>query len=227
MRQQLYELFSTTATSVSFEELVVRVLVSLVMGLVVFASYWLSHAGTIYSKKFNVGLVALTVLTGTVMCVISNNLSLSLGMVGALSIVRFRTAIKDPRDTTYIFWAIICGICCGVGQYLPCAVGSAAVFLILLVLGRVRNDTRMLLVIRAPREQELQIEGLVYRYFDGRATKRVENTTEGTVEFMFELSRGELERASRQADSSITDALYALGGVQYVNLVTQSDEIGS
>ncbi|MFR6099324.1 MAG: DUF4956 domain-containing protein [Longibaculum sp.] len=59
---------------------------------------------------------------------------MSLGMVGALSIVRFRTAIKDSRDTTYIFWAIIVGICCGVGDYLVASVGTAVVFIVLLIL---------------------------------------------------------------------------------------------
>lgn len=72
-------------------------------------------------------------MTGTVMTVIGNNIALSLGMVGALSIVRFRTAIKDSRDTVYIFWTIIVGICCGVGDYLVAAVGSSAIFLIFLI----------------------------------------------------------------------------------------------
>ena len=64
----------------------------------------------------------LTVITTTVMIVIGNNIALSLGMVGALSIVRFRTAIKDSRDTVYIFWAIVVGICCGAGDYVVAAV---------------------------------------------------------------------------------------------------------
>ena len=111
MKEQLYQLFQDSmATTVGFQDLVIRVGMSLVLGLAIFLSYWLSHAGTIYSKKFNINLITLTVLTTTVMAVIVNNIALSLGMVGALSIVRFRTAIKDPRDSTYIFWAIICGM---------------------------------------------------------------------------------------------------------------------
>ena len=161
------------------------------------------------------------------MTVIGNNIALSLGMVGALSIVRFRTAIKDPRDTTYIFWAIICGICCGVGMFLAAAIGSVAVFVVLLILGRVRNDVRTLLVVRAARTQELPIEGKVYEYFGGRAVQRVKNTTETDVEFMFELSRGMLDRAQKKAERPITDELYALGGIDYVNIVAQNDEIGS
>lgn len=69
----------------------------------------------------------MTVLTTTVMTVIGNNIALSLGMVGALSIVRFRTAIKDSRDTVYIFWTVIVGICCGVGDYLVASAGSVLV----------------------------------------------------------------------------------------------------
>lgn len=209
------------------EDLMLRVGVAVVLGLVIFLSYWISHAGTIYSQKFNINLITLTVLTATVMTVIGNNIALSLGMVGALSIVRFRTAIKDARDTTYIFWGIICGICCGVGQFMAAGVGSAAVFVVLLILGRVRNDTRTLIVVRAARTQELSVEGLVFEYFNGRAVQRVKNTTEDAVEFMFELSRGMLDRAQKKAEHPITDALYGLGGIDYVNIVAQSDEIGS
>lgn len=227
MKEQLYQLFQGSTAGVSMDDLVLRVAISVVLGLVIFVSYWISHAGTIYSQKFNINLITLTVLTATVMTVIGNNIALSLGMVGALSIVRFRTAIKDARDTTYIFWAIICGICCGVGQFMAAGIGSVAVFVVLLILGRVRNDTRTLIVIRAARTQELPVEGLVFEYFKGRAVQRVKNTTEDAVEFMFELSRGMLDRAQKKAERPITDELYALGGIDYVNIVAQNDEIGS
>ena len=145
MKEQLYQLFQGTTGAPTVEDLLLRVGVSVVIGLAIFVSYWISHAGTIYSQKFNINLITLTILTATVMTVIGNNIALSLGMVGALSIVRFRTAIKDPRDTTYIFWAIICGICCGVGMFMAAAIGSVAVFVVMLILGRVRNDVRTLL----------------------------------------------------------------------------------
>ncbi|WP_288220504.1 DUF4956 domain-containing protein [uncultured Adlercreutzia sp.] len=227
MKEQIYQLFETSNGGVSAEDILLRVAVSVVLGLVIFLSYWLSHAGTIYSQKFNINLITLTVLTATVMTVIGNNIALSLGMVGALSIVRFRTAIKDARDTTYIFWAIICGICCGVSQFMAAGIGSAAVFVVLLILGRVRNDVRTLLVIRASRAQELAIEGLVFEYFRSRAVERVKNTTDESIELMYELSRGVLLKSQRRADNPITTDLYALGGIEYVNIVAQNDEIGS
>lgn len=162
MKEQIYQLFETSSMSLTPEDVALRIGVSIVLGLIISLSYWLSHSGTIYSQKFNINLVTLTVLMATVMTVIGNNIALSLGMVGALSIVRFRTAIKDARDTTYIFWTIICGICCGVGQFMVAGIGSVAVFAVLLVLGRVRNDVRTLLVIRGARSQERAIEGIVF-----------------------------------------------------------------
>lgn len=103
MKEQIYQLFETSSMSLTPEDVALRIGVSIVLGLIISLSYWLSHSGTIYSQKFNINLVTLTVLMATVMTVIGNNIALSLGMVGALSIVRFRTAIKDARDTTYIF----------------------------------------------------------------------------------------------------------------------------
>lgn len=229
MKEQLYQLFENTSgmSAISIETLTLRICVAAVIGIFIFVSYWISHAGTIYSQKFNVNLVILTVLTSTIVTVIGNNIALSLGMVGALSIVRFRTAIKDSRDTTYIFWAIVVGIACGAGTFLSALVGSAVVFIVMLIMGRIRNDVRTLIVIRAARSQELTIEGLIYEYFHGRAQQRVKNTTEDAVEFMFEIRRKVLDKYQLAADNTITDELYALGGVDYVNIVAQADEIGS
>ena len=227
MRQELYQLLQGSSSVVGLEDAVLRVGMAAILGLVIFFSYWSSHAGTIYSQKFNVNLVTLTILTATVMMVIGSSIALSLGMVGALSIVRFRTAIKDARDTTYIFWAIICGICCGVGQFLAAAVGSAVTFVLLLLLGRIRNDTRTLIIIRAARTHELAIEGKMFDAFGARASLRVKNTTEQDVEFIYEVTRGMLDTYARSGKGSLTEQLYSIGDIEYVNIVSQNDEIGS
>lgn len=98
MKEEIYKLFSNPS-DMTWENIVMNIGAAALLGFFIFISYFISHKGTIYSKKFNATLVILTVLTGTVMTVIGNNIALSLGMVGALSIVRFRTAIKDSRDT--------------------------------------------------------------------------------------------------------------------------------
>ncbi len=208
----------------TLEQIAVRIGMCVLLGAVIFVSYYISHRGTIYSRKFNVSLMIMAVLTGTVMVVIGNNIALSLGMVGALSIVRFRTAIKDSRDTLYIFWAIIVGICCGVGSFFVAAAGSFVVFLTLALFGAVKNDSRVLLVIRGARRSELKVESLVFQTFEYRARLRVKNTTEQTVELIYEISEKLLEKA-RKKHLSLTDQFYAIEGIEYVNFVMQNDEI--
>lgn len=204
--------------------IVLHIISAALIAIAIYISYWYTHVGTAYSRKFNVSLVTLTILTATVMTVIGNNIALSLGMVGALSIVRFRTAIKDSRDTTYIFWTITVGICCGVGDYFVAGVGSSVVFVVLLLMGRVRNENRILLIIRSARSKEIEIEGIVFEYFNKKALLKVKNTTEQAVEFIFEMSRSAYNLSYKRAQG-ITQKLYALGSVEYVNIITQNDEI--
>lgn len=230
MKQLLLELFEESG-SLDPQAILLRLVMAVVIGAFIFLSYRLSHEGSIYSRKFNVSLVAMTVITTTVMVVIGNNIALSLGMVGALSIVRFRTAIKDSRDTIYIFWTIVVGICCGAGDFWVAGVGSAFTFLVLLIFGRVKNDDRLLLIIRSARVNEEKIEALVFQYYSRKANLRVKNTTETAVEFIYELSRRTADRAAKAskggARKSITDALYEIGSIEYCNIVTQNDEISS
>ena len=197
MKQQLYQLFSQTS-ELSLQDITINIIMAAVMGFVIFLSYALSHRGTIYSRKFNASLVMLTVLTGTVMTVIGNNIALSLGMVGALSIVRFRTAVKDSRDTVYIFWTVIAGICCGVGDYMVAAIGSAVTFLVILVLGCIKSDNRMLLIIRAARNRQSVIQAHIFKIFKRKAILRVRNTTEDTVELIYEISSGLLRKVEKE-----------------------------
>ena len=210
--------------SLNTEQIILNILVAVILGGVIYLSYYFTHAGGVYSKKFNVPLITLTVLTATVMTVIGNNIALSLGMVGALSIVRFRTAIKDSRDTTYIFWTIIVGICCGVGDYVVACVGSGVVFLVLLVLGRVKNDNRILLIIRGARNMERRMEAIVFDYFEAKAMLRVKNTSRESIELIYEMPR-KIYLLSNKKEKSIAEMLYELESIEYVNIVTQNDEI--
>ena len=223
MKNYIYSMFEETG-SLNTEQIILNILVAVILGGVIYLSYYFTHAGGVYSKKFNVSLITLTTLTATVMTVIGNNIALSLGMVGALSIVRFRTAIKDSRDTTYIFWTIIVGICCGVGDYVVACVGSGVVFLVLLVLGRVKNDNRILLIIRGARNMERRIEAIVFDYFEAKAMLRVKNTSRESIELIYEMPR-KTYLISNKKEKSIAEMLYELESIVYVNIVTQNDEI--
>lgn len=224
MKDKLFEIFETSG-ELAVETVVINIAVSALIGLLIFISYAITHRGTIYSRKFNVSLVVMTVLTATVMTVIGNNIALSLGMVGALSIVRFRTAIKDSRDTIYIFWTVIVGICCGVGDFIVAFAGSGIVFVVFLIFGAIKSDNRMLIIIRGARNKQSLATGYIFKVFGGKAILRVRNTTEDNMELIYEISSKLLRKT--ESKLSITDELYDLGGIEYVNIVMQNDEISN
>ena len=226
MKSQIFNLIKDQ-TTLSWEQIVANIIVSGILGFLIFVSYMISHRGTIYSKKFNVSLVVLTVLTSMVMTVIGNNVALSLGMVGALSIVRFRTAIKDSRDTVYIFWTIIVGICCGVGDFIVASIGSAFVFILFLILGAIKNNNRMLVIIRGNRTKEAQIQAIMYKFFGAKAVLRVKNSTTESIEFIYEITAKLLSQAERTNNIGICDEIYKIGNIEYVNTVMQNDEISN
>lgn len=226
MRSQIFNLIKDQST-LSWEQIAANILVSGILGFLIFISYMISHRGTIYSKKFNVSLVVLTVLTSMVMTVIGNNVALSLGMVGALSIVRFRTAIKDSRDTVYIFWTIIVGICCGVGDFIVAGIGSGFVFILFLILGSIKNNNRMLVIIRGNRTKEAQIQAIMYKFFAAKAVLRVKNSTTESIEFIYEITAKMLTLAERKNNIGICDEIYKIGNIEYVNTVMQNDEISN
>lgn len=210
--------------ALSITEIIMQIVVAAALGMVIYLSYYMAHTGTVYSRKFNVSIIAMTILTTVVMTAIGNNVALSLGMVGALSIVRFRTAIKDSRDTVYIFWAVVVGLSCGVDDYVTAGLGSAAVFIVLLIMGRIKNENRMLLIIRGARSTDKRIMSVVSEYFHRRMDLRVKNTTEDTVELIYEIPLKYFKKASNRADN-IEDCLYEIEHIQYVNVVAQDDDI--
>ncbi len=208
--------------SLSLRDMVFHIGAAAILGIVICFTYWCTHRGGACRKKDSPSLMTLTVLTAAVISVIGNNVALALGLVGVLSILRCRTPVKDSREMVYFFWAIVVGVCCGTGDYLVAGAGTGVVFLVLLVMGRGQNEERILLTVRGARSKCLEIEGLIFDFFGGKAFLQAKNTTADTVELMFEMPRSAY-RVSYQRSHDITDKLYALGGVEYVNIVTQSD----
>lgn len=223
MREQLLELISRSATTLTTQQIILNFAVALAIGLLIFISYRTTHTHVVYSGRFNVSLLMLTLITTLVMSVIGNNIALSLGMVGALSIVRFRTAVKDPRDTAYIFWCIAIGICCGVGDYMIALIGTIFIFAVLVLFGLVQDNMRYLLIVRAERSAEDGISSAVDEYFKGKAQLRVNNSTTEKTEFIYELSQSVINKYSK--DEKITEKLLKMAGVNAVNLVCQNDEM--
>jgi uncharacterized membrane protein YhiD involved in acid resistance len=225
MKEILNEYLNAQTGVFSVRDILLRFAVALTLGVVIYISYRFSFSGAVYSARFNVSLVMLTLVGALVMSVIGNNIALSLGMVGALSIVRFRTAVKDARDTAYIFWCIAVGICCGVSEFLVAGIGTVLLFVFLLMFGAVRRNDQFLLIVRAAQEAEQFIETRVGQYFDNKAQIKLLHSADGQVEYIFALSETILSAAKKKNSSSIIDILRSTNGVLAVQLVSQNDEI--
>ncbi len=131
----------------TIQDIVSVIVVTLLVSLYMFYIYKKTYSGNVYSHKFNVSLVLMALITSEIIMTISSNLVLSLGMVGALSIVRFRTAVKEPLDIVFMFWSIAIGITTGARLYALSAISSLLIGLVLIVLLKYKNTNNVYLLI--------------------------------------------------------------------------------
>jgi len=145
--------FLETARAFSLTDSVIALGAAFLIGMFIFWIYKRTFAGVMYSRPFNISLVALTMLTTFVILAVTSNIIISLGMVGALSIVRFRTAIKDPMDLVFLFWAIGAGIVLGAGLVLLAALGSLIIGAMLVAfVSRSATETPYMVVVNCDDE---------------------------------------------------------------------------
>ena len=158
------DLFSSQTIGVSsLLTVVVTMALALVLGCAIAWVYRRNYRGVMFSGNFALTLIMMTLITAPVVLCIRNSIALSMGMVGALSIVRFRTAVKDPLDTAYMFWALTTGILLGAGQFLLTVVAMVLIAIMMTVLVNIqsRGVSSYLLVIRAGAEAERPVAQLV------------------------------------------------------------------
>ena len=154
---------SQTITPASFPTILLSLVLALAAGLFIAWIYRRNYRGVMYSNNFTLTLVMMTLITCPVVMCIRESIQLSMGMVGALSIVRFRTAVKDPLDTAYMFWALTMGILLGAGQFFLTACAVVGIGLLLTVLVHVQSKglNSYLLVVRMAEESERQANQLM------------------------------------------------------------------
>ena len=154
---------SQTITPASFPTILLSLALALGAGLFIAWIYRRNYRGVMYSNNFTLTLVMMTLITCPVVMCIRESIQLSMGMVGALSIVRFRTAVKDPLDTAYMFWALTMGILLGAGQFFltACAVVGIGLLLTLLTHMQSKGMNSYLLVVRMAEDAERQANQLV------------------------------------------------------------------
>ena len=139
--------FLENITSVSVLDMVVAIVLAFGLGMFIFLVYKKTYNGVMYSSGFATTLVALTMITTVVILAVTSNVVLSLGMVGALSIVRFRTAIKEPLEIAFLFWLIAVGIVLGAGMIPLAVIGSVIIGVILLVFVNRKSHTNPYIVV--------------------------------------------------------------------------------
>ena len=180
--------FLENVNAVSLLDIVLALVLSFCVGLFIFLIYKKTYAGVMYSSSFGVTLVAITMITTFVILAVTSNVVLSLGMVGALSIVRFRTAIKEPLDIAFLFWAISAGIVLAAGM-IPLAVfGSVLIGIILLLFANHKDMSNPYIVVLSCGGHESEEKAVAYlKEKTKRCSVKSKTARKGAVELNLEI----------------------------------------
>lgn len=218
-KKEIFKYLIETNSSVSVYQVALAMLIAFVLGMFMYVMYKKTYSGVVYSKSFNQTLVLLSVIVTMVMTIIGGNLALSLGMVGSLSIIRFRTAIKEPKDMAYLFWAIAIGLSCGAEMYVVAVIGSIVIAIMLFIFKRdIYGGNTYLVVVRGTKLESGAIEKLIS-----------ENTRKWKVRM--QNATGDYEEITYEADlkknnvSDLAKSLRTIDGTEAVNVVTYTGEV--
>lgn len=180
--------FLENISSISVLDMLLTIVLSFGIGLFIFLVYKKTYRGVMYSAGFGTTLIALTMITSIVILAVTSNVVLSLGMVGALSIVRFRTAIKDPLDIAFLFWSIGAGIILAAGMIPLAIVGSVCIGLILLAFVNQKPHTHPYMVILNCTDHDAEVgakEFLAKNVL--RTTVKSKSAVKGAIEMNIEV----------------------------------------
>ena len=184
--------FIDNVTSVSILDMAIALVLAFGLGMFIFLVYKKTYSGVMYSSSFGTTLVALTLITTVVILAVTSNVVLSLGMVGALSIVRFRTAIKEPLDIAFLFWSIAVGIVLAAGMIPLAVIGSVIIGVILLVfVNRKAHKDPYIVVVRCDGHES---EERAKKYVDEmteRCVVKSKTAQKGLVELNMEIRLGD------------------------------------
>ncbi|MBO4461496.1 MAG: DUF4956 domain-containing protein [Lachnospiraceae bacterium] len=210
--------FLENIASVSILDMVLSVFLSLCIGLFIFLIYKKTFQGVMYSSSFGVTLVALTMISNFVILAVTSNVVLSLGMVGALSIVRFRTAIKEPLDIAFLFWAIAAGIVLAAGM-IPLAVfGSVLIGLVLLVFANRKAHLNPYIVVLQCEDHQAENNAVSYL---NEVTNRCVVKSKTAMKERIELN---VEVRMKDSNTDFINTLADMAGVKSAVLVSYNGD---
>ena len=205
--------FTATLPGLTAENIVATLITAALCGLIVYLVYRFFYRGVVYSDNFNILIVLTTVVTAFVILTISANIVLSLGMVGALSIVRFRAAVKDPLDIGFLFWGIAAGITAGAGLYWAAVLGTVCIAVIYILLTIFKKEKKSyLLIVRYAVSEEMNVNGLL-----GNIKLKSKTQTGERVELTIEVK-------IKKNDVSYVSRFNEIAGVESVTMLEYSGE---
>lgn len=205
-------------TSVSLPDMALALALSFCLGLFIYFVYKKTYSGVMFSRTFGGSLVAMTMITTMVILAVTSNVVLSLGMVGALSIVRFRTAIKEPMDIAFLFWAIAGGIVLAAGMIPLAIVGSVIIGLIMIVFCNRKTIEKPFIAVITCRDGEA--EKRVGQYLTSQVKKAVvksKSAQKGNIELSYEVSL-------KSDNTAFITALSDMDGVESAVLVSYNGD---
>lgn len=210
--------FLENVTAVSPLDAVLTIILAFGIGLFIFFVYKKTYQGVMYSSSFGVTLIALTMITSQVILAVTSNVVLSLGMVGALSIVRFRTAIKEPLDIAFLFWSIAAGIILAAGMIPLAVIGSVVIGLILLFFVNRKPHVNPYILVLSCVNQEAETQAM--EFVNGQVARCVvksKSAQNGLVEVNMEVRL-------KDTNTDFINALSAMNGVNSAVLVSYNGE---
>lgn len=210
--------FLENVSSVSIIDMILTLILSFGIGVFIFLVYKKTYRGVMYSSGFGTTLVALTMITSIVVLAVTSNVVLSLGMVGALSIVRFRTAIKDPLDIAFLFWSIGVGIILAAGMIPLAVIGSVSIGIILLIFVNKKSHTHPYMVILNVdnHEAESRAKELLEKSVT-RATVKSKSAAKGVIEVNVEVRL-------KKDDTDFINVLSEIPGVNSAVIVSYNGD---
>ncbi len=210
--------FLENVNAIPVFDMVLAMVLSFALGLFIFFIYKKCYAGVMYSASFGVTLIGLTMVTSLVILAVTSNIVLSLGMVGALSIVRFRTAIKEPSDIVFLFWAIAAGIVLAAGL-IPLAVfGSLLIGVILLIFSRHKTfDSPYILVIHCANSQAEKNARALVAVHAKKLSLKSKSVQSGGIELNYEIRL-------KDANTDFINELAELPGISHTVMVSYNGD---
>ena len=215
-KRELLSYLIENNTSFSLQEVLIGSGIAILLAFFQFFVYKKTFEGVKYSKGFNITLIMTTIITTMVMMIIGSNLALSLGMVGALSIIRFRTAVKDAKDIAFIFWSVAIGLACGSGIYIIGIVGSLVIAVILFLLsnGKTSDDVYLLTVQMTPQADASAVEAYLASHLRRYALK-MSSTKPGGTDATYEVTLKDRSAQQLCTELGELDAVSGVNIVQY------------